>query len=901
MVAEGVLLEISNKWVSADILAVPVVIVMTLLLATWIDPFLGVLSSPLAQLINAAMGVVLACAVLALTGRIPPALLAVGLFQATLVIANEVKNRVLHNDLVYADIKLIPELAKNSGLVAGFVHFSMLAWLGIILSLLLVTALLIWSFSRLRPLAWYWRSLSAVLAVCGVVAFGVVRGPVEVPSIGWLLPMQITGAQQAGVTGNILLGKVSSSSLKPKANSEAESRFWNDPLVAAKRSAGKTEESARPDIIIVQSESLFEPSQLCEFAETPYLKTMTDDGRNQAQLQVPVFGHRTLQTEFEVLSGFPVSAAPNSLFSYYELVDRPLDGMPRQLTALGYRTIAIHPSLPSFWRRDYALPALGFDQFISGTSFFRSTDYSMYNWVSDDALVRSILAQLDSADEPVMVFAVSIENHGPWGTGRYNKSVAVPEQLDAGAQPELKDYLDRSREADQSLGMLIAALKHRKRPTILVAYGDHLPALERTYASLCFKDGEKPEAHFPPVRVWANFDLPRTLPQKLESYLLGGWLMDAAGLPTRGQFDAARIVGGYEGEGIADADMRRLKKMYADVATNQLFGHKVEESRDGLANIIDDRADAILASMRDGGVELKPHGDEDAKNGSRGRSFPSSDGGPQEISFDLDGRVAQATLRPYLEMKGADCLLNGNATGAIVEMVADGRVLERRRLDANSVQISTLPLSGVRKLVLRSSVPEGSAGCDEVSVYATQLLCYSGDCSRAGDNVRYASTGSLRHDAIPDWKEEGHEVGAALLATDRDRLNYMVKRVRGSFAPYTPVKVTPDNKLFLHPTDQLAWMEFDVQGIERLVLSGNIQPLDSSCSAIPQAGVVGLHVLVDGKEIFSDIVDRNTGREVPITLGGAKTLRINVDQGNGAPWCDWFAVGFTELGIAAGR
>jgi len=880
----------------ASIVAVAGVLAATYVLTLAIDPYLGIGSPWLSQLANAAIPLLVAASVLALTGRVSHAFLAAVLIDLLFYAADHVKMRSLQSNLVYADLKLVPELAKNSGLVLGFVRGAAWQWALVTAAAVAAIAVCIWaSFGRPTITARV-RLVLAAAVVCVALVLSRTSVPMGVPSIGWNVPMQISGAQQAGVNGNVLLGLLGSANMKPKSDAGSIAGFWRHPLIAAHKipSAPSGSADQQPDIVIVQSESLFEPSQLCGMPDAPFLPTVAAGGKDTAQMSAPVFGSRTLQTEFEVLSGFPVGFAPNSLFAYYELVDRPLPGLPRALGKLGYRTVAIHPSLPSFWRRDYAIPALGFDDFIAGDAFFRGTDYTRQSWVSDDATVKSILAQLETASSPAFVFAVTIENHGPWGNrgGDSAPPIELPAKLSDEARPEFTDYLLRARRADQSLAALIKALEGRQRPTMVVFYGDHLPALDRTYASLCFKDGKPPQQHRPPLRVWANFPMKAELPRRMESYLMGGWVMRAAGLPSHAQFEAAASLAAAEADPASRPEqVDAAKRLYAHVATHEVFEKPVDEPGDRLVKVTERAADNALYGMRSGGAQLRPLTDEDRKKGEWGRSFPIVDGGgSQAVTLDLRGRVANITLRPYL-VTGPECLLNASSGEALFAVLADGRTLFRSRLHGRSVNVVSLPVSGVRSLTFEATTKDGSASCDTVSFYVSHALCYSGDCTKPGTNPRYVARASSNAPADFGASRPHGES----LDSDRDRLGFMVDRVVGSEAPYTPVRVTGDEKLFLHPTaDKQGWMDFDVTGLEKVAVIGNIQPLDKACTGNPGAGIVDMIVSVDGVSIGRSRVDRDHPATLQVPIGTASRMRVSVDDGD-APWCDWFAFGFGEV------
>ena len=296
---------------------------------------------------------------------------------------------------------------------------------------------------------------------------------------------------------------------------------------AAEQGLDRQGDGKRPDIVIVQSESLFSPSQLCGFSDTPVLKHIAQQQpKLPGNLEVPVFGGRTLQTEFEVLSGAPIAYYPGSMFAYYELVNHRFNALPRVLDGDGYKTIAIHPNNRGFWRRDIAFPDMGFESFQDIHSFVYPRDFSDRNFVSDEALTRAILAELDSSNRATFVMAISMNNHGPWGAfAPVNDSgLELSSKLHGKARTAMADYVEHAIDADNAYGFLLDALQRRGRPTVVVIYGDHMPALPRVYKQLCFKNGKSAEEHYPPYRIWANFPMPKP-PDVTSAYLLQGWLM----------------------------------------------------------------------------------------------------------------------------------------------------------------------------------------------------------------------------------------------------------------------------------------------------------------------------------------------------------------------------------------
>jgi hypothetical protein len=139
-------------------------------------------------------------------------------------------------------------------------------------------------------------------------------------------------------------------------------------------------------------------------------------------------------------------------------------GLARPPVPAGVADAVRAPLRPRFFERDRVVPALGFERAIWQEDFGSAARRGHY--IADLAVARRILQEADAATEPTFVFAVTMENHGPWGDGR------LP-----GIDAPLDQYLHHLEGADAMVAALMEGLRHRAGPTLLCLYGDHVPAL----------------------------------------------------------------------------------------------------------------------------------------------------------------------------------------------------------------------------------------------------------------------------------------------------------------------------------------------------------------------------------------------------------------------------------------
>jgi len=293
-----------------------------------------------------------------------------------------------------------------------------------------------------------------------------------------------------------------------------------------------------PDIVVVQSESLFDPARLQEVLSDRWLPEYHKLARRarNGELTVPTFAGGTIRTEFEVLTGAPLASLGGIQYPWLELDETQYPGLARVLDEHGYFTTAVHPNAIAFWNRARAYPALGFDRFIDGSAFPKDRIVGLFT--ADAALTDRVLDELADDGPPQFLFAISMENHGPFDwrpnlDAARKAALPMPERLDAGARDWFGNYLYLLDDADHELGRLASAIAHRKRHTLLLFYGDHLPDLGPVYQQLGFDDGREAKAQPVP---WLLFDNRNPREQRVDTH---AWMLPAQLLDTAGIHDDA--------------------------------------------------------------------------------------------------------------------------------------------------------------------------------------------------------------------------------------------------------------------------------------------------------------------------------------------------------------------------
>ena len=222
-----------------------------------------------------------------------------------------------------------------------------------------------------------------------------------------------------------------------------------------------------------------------------------------------VTGGGTTNTEFEFLTGCSMANFGPGVYPYTVYDLSRAEGLPRQFSALGYATTAMHPQIGTNWNRVNAFSDLGFDRFLTIEDFEGSD--TLRGHVTDRATYDKVLDVLASGSGPQFIFDVTMQNHSGYDTGLLGEEDTTHLSIDGADDPLVDEYVSLIRHSDEDLEYFIERLRELDRPVVLVFFGDHQPYLTQGYNDLWYP-GEDAAEHARRVYqtdyvVWANYDI----------------------------------------------------------------------------------------------------------------------------------------------------------------------------------------------------------------------------------------------------------------------------------------------------------------------------------------------------------------------------------------------------------
>ncbi|MDR6552115.1 LTA synthase family protein [Paenibacillus qinlingensis] len=328
----------------------------------------------------------------------------------------------------------------------------------------------------------------------------------------------------------------------------------------------------QPNVIFVMSEAFWDPTLLenVTFSEDP-LPTIhrLQKESSSGYLLSPQYGGGTSNVEFEVLTGNSMSFLPGGSIPYQQYISKPVPSLASYFADHGYKSMGIHSYEGWFWDRNSVYKQLGFEAFKS-SEHFDNPEMKGY-FISDAEVARNVISEVDKTENPMFIYTVTMQNHGPYDDPRYGENqFKATGNLSAQAKSILETYTQGAHDADQSLQMMIDHFKDSDEPTLIVFYGDHLPMLGMDYqvykeaGFISTSDANKwsleeiKKMHSIPLVTWSNFDMPKQDIPLLSDSFLGAHVLDMLHMEKPANFaldaELAKQVPGLLSNLIVDQD-----------------------------------------------------------------------------------------------------------------------------------------------------------------------------------------------------------------------------------------------------------------------------------------------------------------------------------------------------------
>ena len=378
------------------------------------------------------------------------------------------------------------------------------------------------------------RVVSCLLAVLILFGYGSYLGTDNAVSDFGLYPYLFTPLTlyyRNGFTVSFMMNLRYLSIDKPSGYSADAIASIGEEIDTMTNSTEPYSDVVKPNIIAVMNEAFSDLSVLCDFETNedymPFIRSLSEN-TVKGNLHMSVLGGNTANSEFEFLTGLSMAYLPTGSIPYQQYVKSERPSLASQLSANGYKTLAVHPYGAAGWNRNTVYEFLGFDKMM-----FRSDLHGVTvirNYVSDASVFRYIISELGrkGKDVPMFTFNVTMQNHGAYTKQHDNFNDRAITAVGLEDDQQLSQYLSLLKRTDDAVKMLIERLEKFDEPTIVVFFGDHQPG-DWVSARLLRQQGvtidqtnvdEREKYYTVPFFIWANYDIrEEEIPDMSANYL----------------------------------------------------------------------------------------------------------------------------------------------------------------------------------------------------------------------------------------------------------------------------------------------------------------------------------------------------------------------------------------------
>ncbi|MBY0533716.1 MAG: sulfatase-like hydrolase/transferase [Rickettsiaceae bacterium] len=293
-----------------------------------------------------------------------------------------------------------------------------------------------------------------------------------------------------------------------------------------------TKQDEMPDVVVILNESVFDPSKLdYDFADALKFAFFQKGKYTKYSgiLNVNTFGGSSWISEYEINTGIShKSFAGPSYMPFITLVPHTKNSIMSHLRSLGYRVEVLYPVDKNFSLALDAYTKLGSHEVTDIYEY--GFEPESWGHIPDKMIGDMIIDALDkNPEKPKYIFAATMLNHGPH-SGFFLDNIGCSRSMNDQLCSKLNDYISRLTKTNEDQMDLIEKLMKRKKKTIIVNFGDHLPSFEGFSTQLRFTRDIKD--YFKTFyNVNANFDIRDDLNYpELDITFIPGLILDMAKL-----------------------------------------------------------------------------------------------------------------------------------------------------------------------------------------------------------------------------------------------------------------------------------------------------------------------------------------------------------------------------------
>ena len=298
--------------------------------------------------------------------------------------------------------------------------------------------------------------------------------------------------------------------------------------------------SITPDIILILNESFYDLTQIADITtDIPFFENISQlkdtDSIVSGYAVVPSAGGGTNAAEYELLTSNSMQLLEGIGTPFNVMKMKNANSIVSHLQQLGYTTLGSHSEPALNYSRGRAYPDMGFDIIHFDEDFVDKEFYENRWYETDECLYRNIINWYNEMPEqlPRFLYLLTIQNHGGWDMNP-PESDTVHVSEDYGEYTQIiNEYLSSIRLSDIAFKDLTDYFRSVDRPVIICMVGDHSPIFADRIVDVDYTESERSlRLHSTPYIIWSNYEIDKTVPERISMCYLLPTVLDIAGINT---------------------------------------------------------------------------------------------------------------------------------------------------------------------------------------------------------------------------------------------------------------------------------------------------------------------------------------------------------------------------------
>lgn len=260
---------------------------------------------------------------------------------------------------------------------------------------------------------------------------------------------------------------------------------------------------------------------------------------HSGKLISPVFGGKSINAEFELLTSFSNMFNPIGSIPYKDFIHHKVPSLAWQFKQNNYTTNAIQVVEMKGYGYGSIYKHLGFDNKFSLSRLDKNITLDPTKRFGSSEEISTKINELITTQDKSFIFAFPNSSHSPWKIKDYphNSVKLLNNNLNSDITDEIIAYYNSIMHIDELFKNLQNILENNEK-TIILIIGDHQPALKvnKTAPQNNLSIDDKINKHLVPYLFWSNYnvDYPNSNERYTSMNFIGLTLLKIANIKPKG-------------------------------------------------------------------------------------------------------------------------------------------------------------------------------------------------------------------------------------------------------------------------------------------------------------------------------------------------------------------------------